>query len=164
MIQDDRPGTEPADLDEVPESKLDAGIVRDATTPGAPIGPPLDRIQIGANVYAADGVNVAVVEGVARDVLTLRAGQPGRPIDLPPDTVASVSPDGQRVDLRLSSQEIERFSGADQPGYARLLGQSGQIDSELRREHQEGTASPGASSPGGGAVREPTDSDDSAPA
>src|SRR5690348_3504753 len=137
MIQDDRPGTEPADFDEVPESKLDAGIARDAAAPGAPLGPPLDHIQIGADVFAADGVNVAVVEGTGRDMLTLRAGQPGRPIDIAPDELASVSADGRRVDLRMTSQQMERFAGADQPGYARLLGQSGQIGGDLRRERQE---------------------------
>ena len=132
----------PPDADEVPVSELDAGIARGAATPGAPLDPPLDRIQSGAAVYTADGANVAVVEGISHNFLTLRAGQPGRPIDIPPDEIASVSPDGQRVDLRLSGQQIERFAGPDQPGYARLLGQSGQIESDLRREHQEQATAP----------------------
>ena len=83
----------------------------------------LARVQVGAEVYAADGEEVAVVEMVAPGHVGVRAGQPGRTIDLPPEAIARVSPDGQRVDITLSSAQVEQFAGGEQTGADHLEGQ-----------------------------------------
>ena len=83
----------------------------------------LARLQSGAMVYTSDGAQVAVVDIVAPERITVRAGFPGRPLDLPTDVVASVSSDGQRLDIHMSEREVERLVGQDQPGYAHLKAQ-----------------------------------------
>ena len=83
----------------------------------------LARVQVGAAVYSSDGVEVAIVEDVSPNHLVLRAGSPGRPIDLPGAAAGSVSADGQRLDLTLSSQDVERLTGNNEPGYAHLAAQ-----------------------------------------
>ncbi len=83
----------------------------------------LDRVQVGAEVFSSDGVLVAVVEIVAPDRIGLRAGSPGRPVDVPANGITSISTDGRRVEVRLSSDDIERLAGGDQPGYRHLEAQ-----------------------------------------
>jgi hypothetical protein len=83
----------------------------------------LARVQVGAAVYSSDGVEVAIVEDVSPNHLVLRAGSPGRPIDLSGAAAGSVSADGQRLDVTLSSQDVERLTGNNAPGYAHLAAQ-----------------------------------------
>lgn len=83
----------------------------------------LDRVQVGAEVLSSDGALVAVVEIVAPDRIGIRAGSPGRPVDVPARGITSISADGRRVEVRLSSDEIERLAGGDQPGYRHLEAQ-----------------------------------------
>jgi hypothetical protein len=83
----------------------------------------LDRVQVGAEVFSSDGALVAVVEIVAPDRIGIRAGSPGRPVDVPARGITSISADGRRVEVRLSSDEIERLAGGDQPGYRHLEAQ-----------------------------------------
>ncbi len=83
----------------------------------------LDRVRVGAEVLSSDGALVAVVEIVAPDRIGIRAGSPGRPVDVPARGITSISADGRRVEVRLSSDEIERLAGGDQPGYRHLEAQ-----------------------------------------
>lgn len=108
----------------VPPGDLDSAII-EAPFQGIPHEDGLARVQVGAEVYASDGVEVAIVEVVSPGHLGIRAGQPGRPIDLPSEAIARVSPDGQRVDITLSSAKIEQFSGPDSTGANHLAGQMG---------------------------------------
>jgi hypothetical protein len=80
----------------------------------------LAHVQAGAAVYGADGVEVAIVESVGPDHVVLLAGFPSRPVDLPASAIAWVSPDGQRLDLRIPAEEIERLTGENEPGYVHL--------------------------------------------
>jgi hypothetical protein len=83
----------------------------------------LAHLQAGAAVYSADEVEVAIVESVGLNHVVLRAGFPGRPIDVPASAIARVSQDGQRLDLRVPSQEIERLVSQNAPGYVHLQAQ-----------------------------------------
>lgn len=121
----DMPNNMPEDAtDGVPPSDLDSAII-EAPFQGVPHEDGLARVQVGAEVYASGGEEVAIVEVVSPGHLGIRAGQPGRPIDLPAEAVARVSPDGQRVDITLSSAQIEQFSGPDSTGANHLAGQMG---------------------------------------
>jgi hypothetical protein len=80
----------------------------------------LAHVQTGAAVYGSDGVEVAIVESVGPDHVVLLAGFPSRPVDLPASAIARVSPDGQRLDLRIATAEIERLTGEGEPGYVHL--------------------------------------------
>ena len=118
----------------VPPSELDSAIIAE-TFQGAPQADTLARVQVGAEVYASDGADVAIVEIVSPGHLGIRAGQPGRSIELPAEAIARVSPDGLRVDITLSSAQIEQFSGPDSTGADHLAGLlNGQTDTQAGDE------------------------------
>jgi hypothetical protein len=102
----------------------DADITRPAALDAA-VGIALDvqRLRVGAAVYGSDGIEAAIVELVQSDVVSVRAGSPGRPVDVPLNAIQRVSDDGNRLDLRLTSEEVERLSGENEPGYAHLAAQ-----------------------------------------
>ena len=128
-MPDDVPHNTPDQAtDGVSSSDLDSGIIEEPFQ-GQPREDPheddLARVQVGAGVYASDGEEVAIVEIVSPGHVGIRAGQPGRPIDLPGEAIARVSPDGQRVDITLTSAQIELFSGSESTGADHLAGQMG---------------------------------------
>lgn len=110
--------------------ELDSAILAEQPQSGTHARGPVDghedelaRAQVGAAVYAADGAEVAVVEIVGPGHLGIRAGQPGRTIDLPGAAVARVSPDGQRVDITLTEAQVEQFAGGESTGADHLAAQ-----------------------------------------
>lgn len=105
--------------------ELDSAIIEEGATaaPGQSQEDALARVQVGAAVYASGGEDVAVVEMVLPGHLGVRAGQPGRALDLPATAVARVSDDGQRVDITLSSAQVEQFAGGNATGADLLAGQ-----------------------------------------
>jgi hypothetical protein len=103
---------------------LDSDIIRRASAAADDTGErQLAHLQVGAAVYGADGAEVAVVESVELDHVVLLAGFPSRPVYLPASAIALVSPDGQRLDLRIPAGQIERLAGQDEPGYLHLEAQ-----------------------------------------
>jgi hypothetical protein len=122
--------------------------ILEATGPGAAsssIEPELRHLQVGATAYSSDGQQVAVVETVRPGAVGVRAGQPGRSIEVPLGALAGVSQDGQRLDLRLSGEDVERLAGGDQPGYAHLAALRPQDVAEVQSETQPGNDAPAAS-------------------
>ena len=122
--------------------------ILEATGSGAAsssIEPELRHLQVGATAYSSDSQQVAVVEAVRPGAVVVRAGQPGRSIDVPLSAVAGVSQDGQRLDLRLSSEDVERLAGGDQPGYAHLAALRPQDVAEMESETQPGNDAPSGS-------------------
>ncbi len=117
---------------------LDSDIIRQASAADDVSGErQLAHLQAGAAVYAADGAEVAVVESVGPDHVVLLAGFPSRPVDLPASAIALVSPDGQRLDLRIPAEEIERLAGQNEPGYVHLQAQRTDTFDDARRDDSE---------------------------
>ena len=116
--------TAPTDRDDLAAVTSDTTIIEARESdPRGHAHTALDRVQVGAEVLSSDGALVAVVEIVAPDRIGIRAGSPGRPVDVPARGITSISADGRRVEVRLSSNEIERLAGGDQPGYRHLEAQ-----------------------------------------
>ena len=143
--------TTPSQSPDDPEASV-RQATNDADILGQPAGqhtawPALGRLQSGAMVYSSDGAQVAVVDIVAPGRVTVRAGFPGRPLDLPTDAVVSVSPDGQRLDIHLSERDVEQLVGQYQPGYAYLQAQQAATLHDRHSEQPEPApdASPDAS-------------------
>jgi hypothetical protein len=116
---------------------LDSDIIRRASAANDSGERQLAHLQAGAAVYAADGPEVAVVESVGPDHVVLLAGFPSRPVDLPASAIALVSPDGQRLDLRIRAVEIERLAGQNEPGYVHLAAQRTETFEDAQQDDGE---------------------------
>jgi hypothetical protein len=139
MAADDSDSGHQEEGERAPE--LDAEILRPAADAEESNGPDLAHLQAGARVYDPTGIEVAVVEVVEPNRITLRAGFPGRPIDIPPSAVAHVSPDGQRLDVRIPASEIERLVGNNEPGYVYLEAQQVEAQPDVRQPDGDDTRS-----------------------
>lgn len=124
----DQPDQQPPSPD-VSQHETFPSFVSDAE--GMPVA--VRRLETGARVYSADGVEVAGVEMVrATSSIGVRAGSPGRAVDLPLSDIQREGEDGRRLDVRLTGADIERLAGADALGYAHLAAQ--QPDNLGRRD------------------------------
>jgi hypothetical protein len=131
----------PSTPHDVAESTAGSGSIG-SRAPDAdhPLSDALGRLEVGADVYSSDGVYVAVVEMLSADHVTVRAGSPGRPVDLPLRALARVSPQGDRLELHMSSEEMDRLAGGDQPGYAHLAAQRPEAMAPEEREDEARSA------------------------